>query len=208
MVVNPDLSLYKESQKYTMKIEKEEIIIRETAAGDLENVLNVLKRSFGYDKEAKLVKELWNDPTAEPVVSLIALHRNEPAGYILFTRACFEEANEQPLMHILAPMGVIPELQQNGIGGMLIEAGIEKLKELGSRIVYVLGHKEYYPKYGFRPHAAKWGYEAPYPVPEAYSDYWMIQYITPDQALVPKGKIRCADTLNRPEHWRDEEADR
>jgi putative acetyltransferase len=112
------------------------------------------------------------------------------------------------MMHILAPLAVKPEYQRQGIGGMLINAGIEKLREKGSNLVFVLGHKEYYPKYGFIPHAARLGYPAPYPIPEEYSDCWMVQSISPEGFDVGRGKIKCSNELNKPEHWRGEETDR
>ena len=112
------------------------------------------------------------------------------------------------MMHILAPLAVKPEYQRQGIGGMLIRAGIERLQEKGSCLVLVLGHKEYNPKYGFIPDAARLGYPAPYPILEQFSDYWMVQAISPKGFDVDKGKIRCSDELNKPEHWRDDESDR
>ncbi len=111
-------------------------------------------------------------------------------------------------MHILAPLAVKPEYQRQGIGGMLITTGIEKLREKGSNLVFVLGHKEYYPKYGFIPHASRLGYPAPYPIPDEYGDYWMVQSISPKGFEVGKGQIRCCDKLNKPEHWRDDQSDR
>ena len=112
------------------------------------------------------------------------------------------------MMHILAPLAVKPEYQRQGIGGMLIKAGIEKLQEKGSNLVFVLGHKEFYPKFGFISDANHLGYPAPYPILEEYSDYWMVQPISPKGFEIGKGKIKCSEELNKPEHWRNEESDR
>jgi putative acetyltransferase len=79
---------------------------------------------------------------------------------------------------------------------------------MGSHIVFVLGHKEYYPKYGFIPNANSLGYPAPYPIPEEYADCWMAQPISATGFGAGKGKIGCCYELNKPEHWRDEEVDR
>ncbi len=186
----------------------EDILIRETTISDFNDIMEVEKLAFGYNKEAKLVAELLEDKTADPIVSLLAFDAGNAVGHILFTRAYFDETNEQPMMHILAPLAVKPEYQRQGIGGMLIKAGIQKLREKGSNLVFVLGHKDYYPKYGFIPHASRLGYPAPYPIPEEYSDCWMVQAINQKGFEVGKGKIRCSDVLNKPEHWRDEESDR
>lgn len=187
---------------------KENIIIRETNPEDFNHIMEVETQAFGYDKEAKLVAKLLADKSAEPIVSLLAFCQGESVGHILFTRAYFDDQEAQPMMHILAPVAVKPEYQRQGIGGMLINAAIEKLQEKGSNLVFVLGHKEYYPKYGFMPDAAKLGYPAPYLIPEEFSDCWMVQAISPKGFEVGKGKIRCSDELNKPEHWRDDESDR
>lgn len=182
--------------------------IRETTPDDFNDIMDVEKSAFGYDKEANLVAALLADPSAEPVVSLLAFHEGEPVGHILFTRACFDGQNDQPMMHVLAPLAVTPAYQKQGIGGMLIKAGMEMLKEKGSQIAFVLGHRDYYPKYGFIPGAGAMGYPAPYPIPEEHADCWMLQPVAPDGLDAGKGKIKCADTLNKPEHWRDDETDR
>ncbi|WP_291587945.1 GNAT family N-acetyltransferase [Bacteroides sp.] len=189
-------------------IKSKDIQIRETNANDFDDIMTVEKQAFGYDKEAKLVADLLADTTAEPIVSLLAFHKDKAVGHILFTRAYFENQKVQPMMHILAPLAVKPEYQRQGIGGMLIQAGIEKLRQKGSSLVFVLGHKEYYPKYGFIPDAARLGYPAPYPILEEFCDYWMVQPISSKGFGIGKGKIKCSDELNKPEHWRDDESDR
>jgi putative acetyltransferase len=189
-------------------IHPNDIQIRETNTDDFNEIMTVERQAFGYDKEAKLVAELLADKTAEPVVSLLAFYQDEAIGHILFTRAYFDSPRAQPMMHILAPLAVKPEYQRQGIGGMLIRAGIKKLQEKTSNLVFVLGHKEYYPKYGFIPNALSLGYPAPYPILEEYSDCWMVQELNPIGFEVGKGKIKCSDELNKPEHWRNDEADK
>lgn len=149
------------------------ITIRKTNVDDFDNIMQVVKSAFGYDKEAKLVAELLSDNTAEPMLSLLAFDNEEAVGHILFTRTYFEDQQEQPMMHILAPLAVIPTYQRQGIGGMLIQVGLEILKEMGSKLVFVLGHKEYYPRYGFLQNAQGMGFFTPYPdpMPEEYADY-------------------------------------
>lgn len=184
------------------------ILIRATTAVDAGVIAEVHARAFGYGKEAELTAALLQDQTAEPMVSLLAFANNEPAGHILFTKAALAGNYHSPLMHILAPMAVLPEFQRKGIGGRLIMAGLKQLQDMGSQMVFVLGHKEYYPKYGFRPHAMEMGYPAPYDIPEKFSEYWMLQPLGENGFNLPKGRVSCADTLNKPEHWRDDEADR
>jgi putative acetyltransferase len=65
----------------------------------------------------------------------------------------------------LAPMAVHPEFQNQGIGSRLVMEGLERYRSLGHRIVVVLGHPKYYPRFGFTSARAK-GLEAPFPVPD------------------------------------------
>lgn len=153
--------------------------------------------------------QLLGDETAKPLVSLLAFDQEAPVGHILFTRAYFRDKQEKsPLMHILAPLAVKPAYQLQGIGGMLIKEGLRLLQETGSELVFVLGHKEYYPQYGFTTHAARLGYPPPYPMPQENEVYWMVQPIGQQGYGVGAGAIQCCDELNRPQHWRDEESDR
>ena len=76
------------------------IQIRETATSDFSHIMEVEKLAFGYDKEAELVAELLADNTTKPIVSLLAFYKDEPIGHILFTRAYFNEHQQQPMMHL------------------------------------------------------------------------------------------------------------
>lgn len=182
----------------------ENITIRETENKDRNTIFEVEKFAFGYDKEARLTEALLNDPTAKPTLSLLAFHNEKAVGHILFTRVYMNEMSEdQPLIHILAPLAVVPEYQKQGIGGMLIKAGLEKLKQAGSEVVFVLGHIGYYDKHGFIPDAGKLGYEAPYPIPQKFADAWMVQSLNPEGFAIKKGTVVCANELNKPEHWRE-----
>ena len=181
----------------------EEIQIRETSVNDFADIMEAEKTAFGYDKEAELVADLLKDPSAEPRLSLLARYNGKAVGHILFTKVEIEGAAIQPLIHILAPLAVIPDFQKQGIGGLLIRKGIQMLKEKGTKLVFVLGHKEYYPRHGFIQNAQGMGYPTPYPypTPAEYAEYWMIQALTDEE--LAKGRIKCADALFKPEHWRE-----
>jgi len=181
-----------------------EIHIRETTATDFNDIMKVEEQAFGYIKEAELTADLLKDKTAKPVLSLLAFHHKKAVGHILFTRVYMNQASDnQLLIHILAPLAVIPEYQKKGIGGLLIREGLEKLKAIGSEMVFVLGHIEYYPKYGFIPDAKQQGYTAPFEIPEKVKDAWMVQSLNSEGFTIPAGQVICADTLNKPEHWQE-----
>ncbi len=179
------------------------IQIRETNVNDFKDIMEVETKAFGGPDEAKLTVDLLSDPSAEPVLSLLAFHGGEAIGHILFTRAYMNGVENQPMIHILAPLAVIPEFQKQGVGGKLIKAGLEILKERGTELVFVLGHIEYYPRYGFINDAKNLGFPAPYSIPEEVKDAWMIQSLVADGLKKYRGEIRCADEMNKEEYWRE-----
>ena len=181
----------------------EHIIIKETTKSDLSAILIVEKSAFGQDDEAELTKNILLDKSAEPIVSLLAWKGENAIGHILFSKALIENYEEKVSAYNLAPLAIIPEFQNQGIGGMLINKGIEILRDWKIDLVFVLGHITYYPKYGFLNNAAQFGFNAPYPIPEEVKDAWMIQYINNYYDRSISGKVICCKALDKPEYWRE-----
>jgi putative acetyltransferase len=176
--------------------------IRESSHSDLDDVLFVERAAFGNDTEAELVRELLNDPSAQPAVSLLAYKGDRAVGHILFTAASITKAQREITVAILAPLAVVPDAQRQGVGGKLVERGLQLMSKSGVDLVFVLGHPEYYPRHGFKP-ALRLGFEAPYPIPDKDEDAWMVQALRPDVIGSVGGEIICADALNKPEYWRE-----
>ena len=176
--------------------------IREATESDLMDVLSIERRAFGHDEEAELVRCLLDDPSARPILSLIAFDDNRAVGHILFTKAHLANAKDEVSTVILAPLAIVPEAQKKGIGGKLIKRGLKALSRSGVVLVFVLGHPQYYPRHGFEP-AWCLGFEAPYPIPDDDADAWMVQALRPEVIGSLCGKVLCADGLNRPEYWRE-----
>jgi putative acetyltransferase len=179
-----------------------EPLIREAVETDLNDVLQIERLAFGYEKEADLVRELLHDPSAKPVLSLLAFQKDRAVGHILFTKAQLSGSQDSASIVILAPLATVPDAQKQGIGGKLIEQGLELLSTSGVDLVFVLGHPEYYPRYGFKP-AGNLGFEAPYPIPDVHANAWMVQALRSGVIGSVSGKVICADALNKPEHWRE-----
>ena len=176
--------------------------IREVNDLDIHNVLLVEKEAFGYDKEANLVNDLLSDPSAKPLYSFLAINNDKAVGHILFTSALIEGTQNDASISLLAPLAVIPDFQKQGVGGKLVEHGLQHLTNAGVDLVFVLGHPGYYPRYGFEP-AGVQGFEAPYPIPEEHANAWMVQELRPGVIGSVSGKVKCADMLHKPEHWRE-----
>ena len=176
--------------------------IREASEADLEDVLSVERAAFGGDDEAELARNLLADPSAKPTLSLLAFEDARATGHILFTTATLDPAGKEPSIVLLAPLAVIPELQNRGIGGKLIKRGLELLSNRGVDLAFVLGHPEYYPRHGFEP-AGRLGFEAPYPIADKNAGAWMVQALRPGVIGSVRGRIACANALDRPEYWQE-----
>lgn len=107
---------------------------------------------FGYQGEADLVRRI--DADGDALVSLVAERDGAVVGHVLFSR--MDVAGDgQPLAAAgLAPVAVTPDLQGQGIGDALIRAGLDDLRQQAIAISFVLGHPDYYPRFGYSPDLA------------------------------------------------------
>ncbi|MFV1968837.1 MAG: GNAT family N-acetyltransferase [Pirellulaceae bacterium] len=126
---------------------------RPEAEEDRKPVWNLNQAAFGGDDEANLVDALRNGGFVE--VSLIAEVDGEVVGHILFTRLAIITNTGTVEAVSLAPMAVLPIHQRQRIGSKLVEAGLEACRKQGHKIVVVLGHPEFYPRFGFSAELAQ-----------------------------------------------------
>ena len=178
------------------------MMIREATRHDLSTVLEVERRAFGNNKEAELVRNLLNDNSASPMLSLLAWKDEQAIGHILFTTVTIVGVKRSLSTSILAPLAVVQEAQAQGVGSALIQEGLRRLTEVNVDLVFVLGHPDYYPRFGFKP-AERLGLEAPFPIPMENAGAWMVQELRPGVLGKITGRVQCADTMNRPEFWRE-----
>lgn len=153
-----------------------ELKIRQENKNDIKDIYEINALAFGQENEAKLVDLLRNSGSFVPELSLVATIDNKIVGHILFTKIKIADEKQNEIESLaLAPMAVKPEFQKNGIGGQLIRAGLDKARELNFKSVIVLGHKRYYPKFGFVP-TSKWNIKSPFDVPaEAFMGIELIE---------------------------------
>lgn len=181
---------------------KHNIILSETTDNDLNEILFVENEAFKDEYIEKLTRNLIFDTTAQPILSLLARIDYEAVGHILFTKASIAEHSKLKV-YILAPLAVLPDYQNQGIGKALTEKGLSILREWGVDLVFVLGHPSYYPRFGFTPHAAGLGYKAPYPIKAKNSNAWMILRLNSKVEPFQDCTVQCAKALDRPEYWRE-----
>ncbi|MGM0652626.1 MAG: GNAT family N-acetyltransferase [Bacillota bacterium] len=178
--------------------------IRRAEQSDLKELLAVEEEAFGQKEGpeiVKLINNLLNDPSACPLLSLVALEGEKITGHILFTSARLTPESDLNIQ-LLAPLAVLPEEQNRGTGGRLIDKGLQILSQKGVKLVFVLGHPDYYPRFSFKE-AGRLGFEAPYPIPDEVASAWMVHELSPNTIGKLTGRVICADAINRPEYWRE-----
>lgn len=160
--------------------------------------------AFGQEEGpeiVELVNALVDDATAEPLLSLVAEKNGKLLGHILFTAAVLESGQELSV-RILAPLAVSSDYQGKGVGAALIREGLTQLAGSGVDLVFVLGHPDYYPKFGFQT-AGVLGFEAPYKIPSKNADAWMVKELKTGVIGSVESRVKCCDALNQPEHWHE-----
>ena len=123
------------------------IEIRKEQSKDHEAIHQLNLIAFDNGPEAVLVDKLR--ASCEEYFSFVAVEDGSVIGHILFTPATVEDCSAVGMG--LAPMSVVPSLQRKGIGSRLVRYGLEVLRSGGCPFVIVLGHPEYYPRFGFEP---------------------------------------------------------
>ena len=157
-------------------------VVRIEQPADREIVRAVNEHAFGGREEADIVEALHR--ASAVVVALVAEVDAAVVGHILFSPVTVEDSNT-PMVG-LAPMAVAPGNQKQGIGSVLVREGLARCRAAGVEGVVVLGHAEYYPRFGFVP-AHRFGLRCEYDVP---ADVFMALELTPGALRGVSGLVR------------------
>jgi len=129
------------------------VVVRVEEHRDSAGVRTVNEQAFGRPNEAALVDALRGVPYS---ISLVALARERIVGHILFTPLQIEGSPKQVVVASgLGPMAVLPEYQRQGVGSLLVRAGLDSCRASRTDAVVVIGHPEFYPRFGFVPAVTK-----------------------------------------------------
>lgn len=151
----------------------------------------VNESAFGTPAEANLVDELRRQ--VRPMISLVAEDEGKITGHIMFSPVVLSEHTDLKIMG-LAPMAVSPEHQRKGIGSALVLAGLDACRSLGVGAVVVLGHPDYYPRFGFVS-AARFGIVCEYDVAE---DVFMLMELEPGYMDGVSGLVKFHSAFHDP----------
>lgn len=127
--------------------------IREETPQDYEAIREVNRLAFHQEEEGQIVDRLRADGLV--IASLVAVEDGGVVGHILFSELPIETDRGVLRAASLAPMAVRPERQRRGIGSALVLRGLEVCRERGYSIVVVVGHPNYYPRFGFSAERAR-----------------------------------------------------
>lgn len=161
-----------------------QVIIRAERAADHPAVRRVNELGFGHPDEAVLVDKLR--AVADPQISLVAVKDEQVVGHIFFSPVSIEIGDSASLALGLAPMAVLPEYQKQGVGSQLVREGLKECQRIGCNVVVVVGHPEYYPRFGFVPAKQK-ELSCEYPVPD---EVFMVVELKPEALEGRRGLVK------------------
>ncbi len=160
------------------------INIRDAAPADSDPIRQTVRQAFGEDTEADLIEALRE--SGDAAIELVADEDGNIAGHVLLSKL---QAPDQCVA--LAPVSVLPDNQERGVGSALIREAIERAKAGGWLAMFLLGEPEYYSRFGFTIEGCA-KFETPYP-----KAYMMALDLTEDSLSRLSGDLRFADAFGR-----------
>lgn len=166
--------------------------IRPETKKDFSKITEVNDSAFGQENEGRLVERLRETENYIPELSLVAELDDEIVGHILFYPITIRSDTSKFQSLSLGPMAVMPTLQRKGIGSRLVIQGLDAAKNIGHKSVIVVGHPEYYPKFGFKP-ASQWNIQVPF---EVLDDAFLALELVEGELEGKRGTIECSEEFN------------
>ena len=166
-----------------------ELEIRESADQDRAAIEALYARAFPDEDLLPLVRDLLRESAL--TLSLVAVAESAVVGNVIFTKGVVDGWEGRAAL--LAPLAVEREHQKRGIGSRLVRAGLRRLEEEGTGLVFVLGDPAFYGRLGFRQETSV---ETPYPLPADWARAWQSRCL--GDADAPAG-----GKLSLPGFWLD-----
>lgn len=144
-----------------------EIVVRAEVPEDVRAIDVVNLSAFECEDEARLVSNIRSSREFVPDLSLVAELNGRIVGHVLLSKVALEAAEGAGATTILAlgPMSVVPSQSHRGIGSSLIQAAVNRARDMRYTAIVVAGHPEYYRRFDFQP-AAHWGISTNLPLPD------------------------------------------
>ena len=168
------------------------LTLRRETLDDVDSIRYLNEQAFNQKEEAELIDKLRNRGAV--ILSLVAAQAGKIVGHILFSPVTVESEYSSFGAVALAPMSVLPAYQRTGIGSQLARAGLEECRRLGHEIVVVLGHPDYYPRFGFIPAKPK-GIDCEF---EAPNEVWMVLELREGALAGKSGTVKYQAEFHEP----------
>lgn len=178
------------------------VTIRPAEEMDRAVIRTLLEQAFEGTDEVELVEDLYNGDAYIPDLDIVAELDGDIVGHVMLTRAFIEEPlpglikRKTPAV-LLAPLSVRPDFQDTGVGSRLVREGTERARMIGEKIALVLGHPEYYPRFGF-VQALPYGIKPPHDVP---GEAWMVLELASSALDGVLGTVALASAFDDPKYW-------
>jgi putative acetyltransferase len=143
----------------------EDVIVRQETSEDIRAIDVVNLSAFQGDDEANFVTAIRQTPSFVPELSLVAEFGGRIVGHVLLFKVALVSSDGERNILALAPMSVVPSQSHRGIGSALVRAGVAKAGSLGYGGIVVIGHPDFYKRFGFE-NASKWGVRCPVSAPD------------------------------------------
>ena len=165
-------------------------IIRPETPADFAAIRYINQEAFGQAAEADLIERLR--VRGQLVLSLVAEADGQLVGHIAFSPVGVEVNPATVAVAGLAPMAVLPAHQRGGVGSLLVKTALAQCHVLGYDAIVVLGHPDYYPRFGFVP-ASRFGLRCEFEVPD---EVFMAQELRPNALAECAGLVRYQSEFN------------
>jgi putative acetyltransferase len=163
------------------------VIIRPEQSVFVEQIAEIHRTAFGRDVEADLYLQLRELPDFNPKLSLMALYDGKVVGHVVFSAMTIEGVDGVQAF-ALGPIAVLPDYQGQQIGAALIYEGLEVCRRAKIDVIFLLGHADYYPRFGFVP-ARERGFTCAYDVPD---EAWMMHVLNSEALEGISGMVHFA----------------
>jgi len=163
--------------------------IRFEQPADAQPIHGLHLAAFGSAFEGAIVDTLR--AAGVVVASLVADDEGDIVGHVVFSPVTMTGRGDLRIV-ALAPMAVRPDRQRRGIGSALVSAGIEECRRIGVQAIFLVGHADYYPRFGF-VQAASYGISCEFDVPD---DVFMVLELAQGALQGRAGVVRFHDTFH------------
>ena len=137
--------------------------IRPALPDDAQQIRAINQQAFAGETEAELIETLAHSGLA--LISLVVEEQHQLIGHALFSPVRLLGSVSAPAIAALGPMAVLPQWQGRGVGSALVTTGLSYCRRAGYAAVVVLGHPDYYPRFGFVP-ASRFNINSEFKVPD------------------------------------------